>query len=65
MIFAAWVAVGAVVLVLEFAAILRGQGETLSEITWRAMRRNRLVWWAVAGFLLWLAAHLLSFGRFP
>lgn len=65
MIFGAWLALGAAVLVLELVAVLRGQGETLSEITWRAMRRNKLVWWAVAGFLLWLAAHLLSFGRFP
>lgn len=59
-VWAVWVAAG---VALELAAVAsRGRGDTLSEFVWWTIRHPAL-WAILAGFLIWLTLHLLSFGR--
>jgi len=55
-----WVAWLAIFLVIEVPAIVNDTpGDTLSETVW-AVVRVPVVWWVLAGFLVWLVVHLLG-----
>lgn len=45
------------------AWIDKGRGDTISEMTWWATTEAKVLWFALAGVLVWLMLHLLSRGR--
>lgn len=55
-----WVAWLGLFLVIELPAIFNSEsGDTLSENVW-LVTRIPFFWWLLAGFLVWLVAHLLG-----
>ncbi len=49
--------------VLETIAVIdQDTGDTLSEHVW-FVAYQPVIWWLLAGFLMWLTLHFLGFGK--
>lgn len=60
-----WILIFGVGVVWEFKGILSPtKGDTLSETVWRLLRTAKIWRYLLAGFLIWLLVHFLTFGRF-
>ena len=59
-----WIAIIGIGVVYEIVAIVRNEGNTLSENTWRFEKHAKVLRWLVGGALLWAAVHFVSMGRF-